>query len=376
MNSALRVLYVSSFGDFHGGGQHSLNLLIQDTMRAGITPMVAAPEEGDFLAHLRESGIETRVFALPSLRRARLISAARTVGKIRQFLKEYDIHLIHAEGPRAVIIYGRAARALGIPFVFHVRVSTPEPGWYERLVASHTDAVICVSRETAQRFSWHRGNKIHVIPNGVDLDLFRPGVNPDPALKALRTGEQDVLIGEVAYIILAKGQDTLISAAAALKPESLERLKLLFIGDGVPEYVQQLRQEISKHHLSGNVSFLGSVNDIRPILAGLDAVALPSHSEGLPRTLLEAAAMHIPLIASDIPGCRELVVDGENGYLCPVGDVAAWAHALERMIQEADRNDMGRKSRALVESQFDIHDVTRRVLEIYENLLAERKERT
>ncbi len=373
MSSSFRVLYVSSFGDFHGGGQHSLNLLIQDIMKAGITPIVAAPEEGDFLAHLRDSGIETRVFALPSLRRARLISTARTVGKIRQFLKEYDIHLIHAEGPRAVIIYGRAAHALGIPFVFHVRVSTPEPSWYERLVVSYADAVICVSIETAQRFSWHHGNKIHVIPNGVDLDLFRPGVNPDPAVRALRTGERDVLIGEVAYIIPPKGQDTLISAAAALKPESLKRLKLLFIGDGVLEYVQQLHRETSRLDLSGNISFLGYVDEIQPILAGLDVVALPSQTEGLPRALLEAAAMHLPLIASDIPGCRELVVDGENGYLCPVGDVAAWAHALERMIQEADRNDMGRKSRTLVEGQFDVHDVSQRVLKVYKNLLDERR---
>ena len=370
MNSSLRVLFVSSFGDFRGGGQHSLNLLIQGMVRAGVTPIVTAPEEGDFLASLREGGIETHVIPVPRIRGWNFYAVVRTIRSIRRFLKDTAIQLVHTDGPRSTLLFGRAARSISIPLAFHVRVSTPEPRWFERLLAAHADALICVSSGAADRFSWHRPSSLHVIPNGVDLDLFRPCSEPSRVVSGLRDSEEEVLIGEVAFIMPAKGQDVLVSAAAALNAKVRSRLKLLFIGAADPDYLQMLQRKVKQLELTGRVAFLGAVDDIRSVLAGLDAVALPSVSEGLPRSLIEAAAMQLPLIANDIPGCRDVVMDEQNGYLCSLGDVASWSRALERMIIEADRTDMGAKGRALIEKRFDARMVTRRIMAVYEEVLA------
>lgn len=370
MSSPVRVLYCSSFGDFRGGGQHSLDLLIRDMLQLGVTPEVAAPEEGDFLSSQRERGISTHVIPLPTLRGRKLGRAGYTIRQIRSLLHEMKVQLVHTDGPRSTILYGRAARSLGIPLVFHVRVSDKDPAWYERIVAAHADAMICVSRGAVDRFSWTRGGNVYHIPNGVDLELFHPGVEMEGEMEGFRRDPEDVLMGEIAFITPSKGQDVLISAMAALKPSALARLKVLFAGGGDPDYQQRLEMSIEKNDLKGNVEFLGPVGDIRPVLSTLDAILLPSVSEGLPRSLLEAAAMGLPLIASDIPGCREVVIDGENGYLCPSGDEGSWAGAIERMIFEADRTAMGRRSRTLVEEKFDTRKASRQILEVYRNLMA------
>jgi len=365
----LRVLYVSSFGSFSGGGQHSLDLLIRSMVDEGVTSIVVAPEEGDFLESLRGREIETHVLELPRMRGLSILSMGASVSLLRRFLEEKAVQIVHTDGPRSTILFGRAARALSIPVVYHVRVSAPESRLYERILVAHADALICVSSGAAERFERHRGDKVNLIPNGVDLDLFHPGIEPSPMLLEYRKTGEEILIGEVAFITPAKGQGLLISAAAALDAELRSRLKILFIGSADPEYLDQLEKEIVENGLEENAAFVGGVDDIRPILAGLDAVALPSKSEGLPRSLIEAAAMHLPLIASDIPGCRDVVVDGENGYLCQFGDVSSWTRALRDMILEQDRAGMGAKSRGLAEKRFDAKEVSRRVLEVYEGLL-------
>ena len=369
MPESLRVLYVSSFGDFRGGGQRSLSLLIQGMKKAGVTPVVAAPEDGDFLASMREDGIETHVIPLPRIRGWNPFSVVGTIKELGQLLKKSAVQLIHTDGPRATLLFRRASRSLSLPLVFHVRVSTPEPQWYERILAAHADVLACVSNGAAERFSGYHGGKVVVIPNGVDLDLFNADFQPAMAVLEHRKSDEDVLIGEVAFLMPAKGQEVLLAAAAALPAAILSRLKLLFIGAAEPDYLYMLQRKVDELELTQCVSFMGPMEDIRPILAGLDAVALPSESEGLPRSLIEAAAMKLPLIASDIPGCRDVVINGENGYLCPVGDVDSWSRALRDMILGGGRVEMGAKSRKMVEDRFDAREVSRRILEVYEGLI-------
>lgn len=103
------------------------------------------------------------------------------------------------------------------------------------------------------------------------------------------------------------------------------------------------------------VTYLGETRDVRPFIAEADCVVLPSYREGLPRTLLEASAMAIPMVASDVPGCREIVRDGETGFLCAAQSAESLAQAMQAMLRLSpeERAAMGARARTKVEREFD-----------------------
>jgi len=119
----------------------------------------------------------------------------------------------------------------------------------------------------------------------------------------------------------------------------------------------------------GLVSWLGHVDDMAGLLGSVDVVVLPSHREGLPRTLVEAAACGLPLITTDVPGCREVVSDGVDGLLVPKGDSKALAQAIRRLQENPElARRLGEAARLKARSQFDEHIVIQRTLEVYVEL--------
>jgi len=119
----------------------------------------------------------------------------------------------------------------------------------------------------------------------------------------------------------------------------------------------------------GLVTWLGHVDDVAGLLGSVDVVVLPSHREGLPRTLVEAAACGLPLITTDVPGCREVVSDGVDGLLVPKGDSKALAQAIRRLQENPElARRLGAAARLKARSQFDEHIVIQRTLEVYAEL--------
>ena len=119
----------------------------------------------------------------------------------------------------------------------------------------------------------------------------------------------------------------------------------------------------------GLVSWLGHVDDMAGLLGSVDVVVLPSHREGLPRTLVEAAACGLPLITTDVPGCREVVSDGVDGLLVPKGDSKALAQAIRQLQDDPElARRLSVAARLKARSQFDEHIVIQRTLEVYAEL--------
>jgi glycosyltransferase involved in cell wall biosynthesis len=126
---------------------------------------------------------------------------------------------------------------------------------------------------------------------------------------------------------------------------------------------------IAQHELddwvsSGTLEFLGKLADVRPAIASCNVYVLPSYREGTPRTVLEAMAMGRPVITTNAPGCREPIVDGDNGFLVPVQAVDELANAMIRFIEEPDLIvSMGQRSRLIAEEKYDVHKVNAVMLE-------------
>jgi glycosyltransferase involved in cell wall biosynthesis len=192
-----------------------------------------------------------------------------------------------------------------------------------------------------------RGNTQLLPGSGVDLQRYAPA--------APRAADGRFRFLMVSRLLWDKGVGELVEAARRLRLRHPEvQVQLLgFLDVQNPSAIQ--RRDVQAWESEGVIQYLGASDDPRPYIAHSDCVVLPSYREGTPRSLLEAAAMGKPLITTDVPGCRTVVEDGNNGLLCPARDATALADQMSRMVMlnAAERDAMGRQGRQKMEREFD-----------------------
>jgi glycosyltransferase involved in cell wall biosynthesis len=198
--------------------------------------------------------------------------------------------------------------------------------------------------------------------SGVDLARFSPA--PLPAGKPFT-----FLL--IARLLWDKGVAEYVAAAEAVRQHHPDaRFQILGFAD-VDNRTAVARAALDEWIARGLVEHLGASDDVRPFIAAADCVVLPSYREGLPRSLLEASAMARPIVATNVPGVRDVVDDGVTGLLCTVRSAPSLAAAMLRMIDLpfAARQEMGAAGRAKVEREFAVGQVTRLYLEAVERAL-------
>ena len=205
--------------------------------------------------------------------------------------------------------------------------------------------------------------KAHIarIPgSGVDTDILQP--LPEPP--------EPVTIGYVGRLLHDKGVAVLVRAHDRLRKRGLP-VRLLLAGAPDPSNPASVRPEtIAEWRNHEGLELLGHVSDIASFWARAHIAVLPSRREGLPKSLLEAAACGRPLVASDVPGCREVARPGVNALLVPVDDDDALADAIAELAQDADlRARLGKASRALVEREFSSARIGAEIVALYYKLL-------
>ena len=259
-------------------------------------------------------------------------------------------------------IYGSlAARLAGIP---SIAVTTGlgytfiQNNWVARVARllykaafSSPKEVWFLNEDDRQTFLRHR----LVTPDKAVL-LHGEGVNtthfcPQPA--PLADGKTRFLL--VARMLWDKGVGEYVEAARQVLKQYPGAVFQLLGECGVPNPSEMTRVQMAEWEREGIIQYLGTTTDVRPYLAQVDCVVLPSYREGVPRTMLEAAAMEKPLIATDAPGCRDVVVNGKTGWLCPVKDATALAGCMVQLLDmpAADRLTMGRAGRRYIVNNFD-----------------------
>jgi glycosyltransferase involved in cell wall biosynthesis len=213
-----------------------------------------------------------------------------------------------------------------------------------------------------------RAEQSAVLPgSGVDLQYFQPVPLPSLQWTDARNGQsrndRRFVFLLVARLLKDKGVQEFVEAARLLKSSYpwVEFTLLGFMDAQNPNAVSE--EQLASWQANGWVTYWGSSADVREFLALADCVVLPSYREGTPRTLLEAAAMGRPLVATDVPGCREVVQHGFNGLLCRPRDSQDLADRMQDILQMPSEQlvQMGQASRQLVEAQFD----EQRVIDAY-----------
>ncbi|MGH8973178.1 MAG: glycosyltransferase, partial [Acidimicrobiia bacterium] len=229
--------------------------------------------------------------------------------------------------------------------------------------------------ETLARLGVPR-RKLRLLGNGVDLDRFRP--QPAAVRQAVRAelevGDDEVVVGAVGRLVWEKGYGELFAAARRLLARRHD-LAVVVAGPYDADKGDPLTAaDVAAAEASG-VRFLGLRDDPERLYAGFDVYVLASHREGFPRSAMEAAASGLPIVATDIRGCREVVDHERTGVLVPVRDPAALEAAVDRLAGDAAaRRRLGEAAAAKAREEFDQRRVIARTLEAYARLRNRRED--
>jgi glycosyltransferase involved in cell wall biosynthesis len=367
VKAASRTIVLSAnsewnIANFRGG-------LIRRLRSAGYGPIVIAPQDRAADGRMREFEVER--IAVP-IQRSGLnpVADLALLARYRGLLKRLRpaAYLGFTIKPN---IYGSlAAASLGIPAIPNVSglgTAFIRSGPLQHVVKAlyriafkTAPVVFFQNAEDRQLFVSHklvRSDQARLLPgSGVDLERFKPVQLPD--------GSTTFLL--VARLLRDKGVVEFVEAARMLRARfPTARFQLLGPID------EDNRTAISRGELQswvaeGAVEYLGTTDDVRPHIAAASAVVLPSYREGMPRSLLEAAAMARPLIAADVPGCRDVVEDGVNGYLCAVRESTSLAFAMQRLAEMPYPKQiaMGEAARRKVQERFNEEFVVQAYLDV------------
>jgi glycosyltransferase involved in cell wall biosynthesis len=218
-----------------------------------------------------------------------------------------------------------------------------------KLANSYAEKTFFQNKEDLRLFLDNRlidaGKCSIVAGSGVNTDFFKPNGNKKPG-----SFKNDFIFLYLGRILWDKGIGELIEAVRILKKQ-YPWIGVNFLGmidKGNPAGVSQ--SQIQEWEREGLIKYLGEVVDVRPYLESCNCVILPSYREGIPKALLEASAMELPVIATDVPGCRDAVEDGVTGFLVKVKDAQSLVKAMEKVIKmtESRRKEFGRNGRAKV----------------------------
>ena len=339
-----------------------------------------------------------RLVDLPMSRAANPIRQARAYGRLRRFLASNPFDIVHVHTPIAGVLGRRAARRAGVPiriytahgFYFHDAMSPMTRRLcvgIERMAARWGHFIFTQSEEDRQTALRERivasPEQILTIGNGIDT---HGRFNPDRIAPAAQAALRETLglpagaptIGIIARIVREKGIEELADAIAEIRRQ-IPRVQVLWIGGALPsdrvDATEAFRGRLERLGIGGNFHFTGFRDDVPELLSLCDLFTLPSWREGMPRSVIEAMAMRLPVVATEIRGCREEVLHGTTGYLVPMKDWRALAQRLLRLLTRPDEaRRLGQAARRRAVEEFDFRAVLDRQWGAYKRLLRERLE--
>lgn len=347
--------------------------------RRGFDVHVAAPHDPVGTARIEAAGLTFH--PIPLARGGRNpLAEARLLAAISYVVGQVQPDLVHHVSMKPVIWGGIATRLLGVPAAVHaitglgyLFIRSGPVAWAQRQVV-----------KTLFRFALGHGNSRTIFQNGDDRDLFLAHRMVAPRRVVMIRGcgvdmtefaprpepEGPTVVMFPARLIGDKGLNEFIQAAEILKRRGVEA-RFVLVGRHDPQNPTDVGPErVADWQARGLVEVQGYSSAMPETLNAAHIVCLPSYREGLPRTLIEAAACGRAIVTTDVPGCREVVRQGENGLLVPVRDGAALAEALAALIADpARRRAMGARGREIAMAEFSVERFVAESLDCYRQVL-------
>lgn len=377
-NGAPSVLHVTTI-------DASLEFLLLPQLmafRAAGYEVSTASAPGPHAERLRELGFRHEPLH-HATRAVRPIADIRTLIELVRVLRVLRPTILHTHTPKLGIIGRLAGRIARVPIV----VNTVHGLWVteddpvlrrilvlalERFAAAFSDRELVQSREDLSTLRRWRvpERRLVLLGNGIDLARFdreTAGAARNEVRDALGLRVDDVLVGFVGRLVDEKGLPEIVVAARRLSDAPI---RFVLIGPDEPDKADRFAAD----DLPGNIRAVGMRDDVERWYAAMDLLVLPSHREGFPRAPMEAAAMGVPTIATDVRGCREAVVDGVTGILVPVRDAVALERSVRLLSSNTElRERLGRTAVCHARANFDVVQQISVTIDVYDDLRGRRR---
>jgi glycosyltransferase involved in cell wall biosynthesis len=368
----MRILHVSSARAF-GGGERHLADLARGLKERGHEVFAALSPDSQLRERLGAIPLEG-IFTLPLRNALDLDSAFR----LARFAREQEVEIIHAHVARDYMLAALAARRAPRARLVITRHVLFPLSRIHRLTLSNVSCVIAVSEAVARSLRAQRifdAGRIRVVTNGIDLrkleearrSFERESREGDTTRKLFRVG----IVGELSEV---KGQEDFVRAAAIICVRLAHEIEFLIVGGDesrTGEYRARLERLVAELGLIESVRLSGRLDDVARVLSSLDVFVSASRSEAFGMAMVEAMACSVPVVATATEGAREIVTDGVNGLIVPIGDSNALAEAVLSLLRdERLRLDFGTRAREAAHRRFSLE----RMVEATERIYAEATE--
>lgn len=348
---------------------------------------ISAP--GTDVPEIEAAGIKH--IAVPMTRNFSPLADLSALFALYQVMRRERFTIVHTHTPKPGLLGQLAARMAGVPiivntlhgFYFHDRMSAFWRRFYittEKIAARCSHLILSQNSEdiqTARRESIGQAVQFKFLGNGIDVRRFDRSQIAEETLMRMRAEfgitPQNQVVGFVGRLVKEKGILELMAAAQTIlrrKPNT----KFLFVGPVDDDKADAFRPETAHDYgIADACIFTGRRHDMPELYALMDVFALPSHREGFPRSAMEASAMSVPCVVTDVRGCREAVSHQQNGLLVSLGDVTALAKAILSVLKTSTlARQMGATGRAMALERFDEEIVFSTVKQEYARLLTAR----
>lgn len=359
-----------------------LGPILDEAVRRG-HEVVGVSAPGPFVERLQQRGVR-HVPLESSTRRFDLVADLRTALEFWRVLRRERPDVLHTNNPKPGL-YGRVlGRLTGVPVVVNTvhglyassedRLAKRAAVYAAEFVGAHCSHAELVHNpeDLVLMRRLHLGPvaHLHLLGAGVDVGSFST-VRSEQS-EALRRqwgiADHEVLVGAVGRLVAEKGYPELFDAM-----RSIPGARLVVVGGEDPEKRDALTPAMINQARADGVVFAGFRSDLPTVYGALDVFVLASHREGFPRVGMEAAASGLPIVTTDVRGCRQIVTDGLNGFLVPLRSASALQSAISRLVGDAAlRARMGVASAERARDEFDERAVIERVLHCYDEV-AERR---
>ncbi|NML56930.1 glycosyltransferase family 4 protein [Chryseobacterium cheonjiense] len=373
----------------------SLNVLLKGQLKFlnGFFEIVGISSEGELLDEVRQrEGIKTI-----SINMERGISPVKdliSLFRLYHILKSEKPTIVHSITPKAGLLTMLAGKMAGVPIRIHTFTGLIFPtrkGFVQKILIN-MDRLLC----TAATNIYPEGQgvkkdlmnyKITSKPlkviangnvNGIDLDYFSPDkiskTQKDALKKELNITESDFVFVFVGRLVGDKGINEMVKAFSQISknPALLKPVKLLLIGPLEEELDPLTPETLQEIKNNPDILDVGFQKDVRPYFAVSDALVFPSYREGFPNVVMQAGAMELPSIVSDINGCNEIIIEDQNGIIIPVKNSEKLKTAMEKILSDTDLyHQLKTNSRPMIQSRYEQSVIWNELLKEYKTLLKE-----
>lgn len=333
-----------------------------------------------------------RIEGVSMQRHISLLNDLKSLINLYKLFRKEKPDIVHSITPKAGLLSMLAAKAAGVPIRMHTFTGLVFPtrtGFMQKLLIN-MDRLLC--RAATNIYPEGNGVKEDLINykitnkplkvlangnvNGIDLDYFTPkAVTEDTGTKLkneLAISDNDFVFVFIGRLVGDKGINELISAFDNIKGKTKKNVKLVLVGPYESDLDPLLPETLDIIDRNKSIIAVGYQKDVRPYLAISDALAFASYREGFPNVVLQAGAMGLPAIVTDINGCNEIIVDGKNGLIIPSKDEKALLDAMITIVDDEELySRLKQNARPMIESKYEQSMVWEALLEEYKSLLEE-----